>query len=86
MFLARSPTTFTAFINQRQRALYSRAFAMMISAIAGRELLVVVSIRDVLAGIATVGDMACAFQDESQCRRVLEAIVWPRGRICPACG
>lgn len=44
------------------------------------------SVRDVLAGIATVGDMACAFQDESQCRRVLEVIVWPRGRICPACG
>jgi hypothetical protein len=44
------------------------------------------SIRDVLAGIVTVGDMTTAFQDEDRCRRLVEAMVWPRGRICPACG
>jgi len=42
--------------------------------------------REVLSGITTVGDMAAAFQDEDRCRRLLEAMVWPRGRICPACG
>jgi Transposase zinc-ribbon domain len=44
------------------------------------------SVRDVLASIATVGEMTAAFQDEDHCRRLLEALVWPRGRICPACG
>lgn len=44
------------------------------------------SVREVLAGITTVGDMVAAFQDEDRCRRLLEAMVWPRGRICPACG
>lgn len=44
------------------------------------------AIREVLAGIATVGDMVAAFQDEERCRRLLEAMVWPSGRICPACG
>jgi transposase-like zinc ribbon protein len=43
-------------------------------------------VREVLAGIATVEDMIAAFQDEDHCRRLLEAMVWPRGRICPACG
>jgi hypothetical protein len=43
-------------------------------------------VRDVLAGIATVGDMVAAFEDEDRCRRLLEAMVWPRGRLCPACG
>ena len=42
--------------------------------------------REVLSGIATVSDMVVAFQDEDRCRRLLEAMVWPRGRICPACG
>jgi hypothetical protein len=41
---------------------------------------------EVLAGIATVGDMVAAFQDEECCRRLLEAMIWPRGRLCPACG
>jgi hypothetical protein len=43
-------------------------------------------VRELLAGIATVEDMIAAFQDEDRCRRLLEAMVWPRGRICPACG
>jgi len=43
-------------------------------------------VRETLAGITTVGDMIEAFQDEDRCRRLLEAMVWPRGRICPACG
>ncbi len=42
--------------------------------------------REVLAGITTVRDMVTAFADEEGCRRLLEAMVWPRGRICPACG
>jgi Transposase zinc-ribbon domain len=42
--------------------------------------------REVLAEIATVTDMTAAFADEERCRRLLEAMVWPRGRICPACG
>ncbi len=44
------------------------------------------SIGDVLAGIATVSDMVAAFEDENGCRRLLEALIWPRGRLCPACG
>jgi hypothetical protein len=44
------------------------------------------AIRECLARISTVGEMTAAFQDEEQCRRLLEAMVWPRGRICPACG
>ncbi len=43
-------------------------------------------VREVLSGITTVDDMIAAFQDEDRCRRLLEAMVWPRGRICPACG
>ena len=27
-----------------------------------------------------------AFRDEEHCRRLLETMVWPDGRICPACG
>ena len=44
------------------------------------------TVREVLTGIATVGDMTVAFQDEDRCRRLLEAMIWPRGRLCPACG
>jgi hypothetical protein len=43
-------------------------------------------VREIPAGIATVGDMIEAFQDEDRCRRLLEAMVWPRGRMRPACG
>jgi hypothetical protein len=42
--------------------------------------------REILAGITTVGDMVTAFADEECCRRLLEAMIWPRGRICPARG
>src|SRR5689334_13510215 len=27
-----------------------------------------------------------ALRDEEQCRRFLEAMIWPGGRICPGCG
>jgi hypothetical protein len=40
----------------------------------------------VFSGIQTVEDMIAAFSDEQQCRRLFEAMVWPKGRICPACG
>jgi hypothetical protein len=42
--------------------------------------------REVLSGIQTVADMVAAFQDEGRCRRLLEAMIWPRGRCGPACG
>ena len=44
------------------------------------------SVRNVLADITTITEMVSAFQDEERCRRLLEAMVWPLGRICPACG
>ena len=47
---------------------------------------VVDTVRDVLTGITTVTEMVAAFRDEERCRRLLEAMIWPRGRICPACG
>jgi transposase-like protein len=40
----------------------------------------------ILSRITTVCEMTQAFCDEDHCRRLLEAMVWPRGRICPACG
>jgi transposase-like protein len=49
-------------------------------------MLMVDEARAVLAEITTVDDMVVAFQDEDRCRRLLEAMVWPRGRICPKCG
>jgi hypothetical protein len=57
----------------------------MISSATG-EALMADGVGEVLAGIATVGDMTAAFQDEDRCRRLLETMIWPRGRICPACG
>ena len=39
-----------------------------------------------LSTIQTVDDMVAAFHDEGQCRQLLEAMVWPTGRVCPACG
>jgi hypothetical protein len=39
-----------------------------------------------LSNIRTVEDMIAAFRDEEHCRRLLESMVWPDGRICPACG
>ena len=44
------------------------------------------SVREALSSITTVRDMVRAFQNESYCRRLLEAMVWPNGRVCPACG
>jgi len=44
------------------------------------------AMQEVLAGIATVRDMVAAFEDEDRCRRLLEAMVWAKGRNCPACG
>ena len=42
--------------------------------------------REALLGIRTVAEMIEAFDDEERCRRLLEAMVWPHGRVCPACG
>ena len=36
-------------------------------------------VRNLLSGITTVSDMTAAFEDEERCRRLLEAMVWPRG-------
>lgn len=41
---------------------------------------------EVLARIKTVSDMTTAFRSEERCRRLLEQMVWPRGRLCPVCG
>jgi hypothetical protein len=43
-------------------------------------------VRSFLAEIETVEDMVSAFSDEVRCRKLLESMVWPRGRACPACG
>lgn len=39
-----------------------------------------------LSNIRTTEDMILAFRNEDHCRRLLESMVWPHGRICPACG
>ena len=44
------------------------------------------TLREALSGIRTIAEMIEAFQDEERCRRLLEAMVWPNGRVCPACG
>ena len=44
------------------------------------------AVREILAEITTVSDMVAAFRDEERCRRLLEAMIWPRGRLCPRCG
>ena len=44
------------------------------------------AVREVLLGIRTVAQMVEAFCDEERCRRLVEALVWPNGRVCPACG
>lgn len=36
--------------------------------------------------IRTIEETVVAFRDEDHCRRLLEGMVWPNGRICPACG
>jgi ISXO2-like transposase domain/Transposase zinc-ribbon domain len=42
--------------------------------------------RSTLAEIKTVDDMVRAFSDEERCRLLMERMIWPKGRICPACG
>ena len=44
------------------------------------------AVREVLLGIRTVTEMVEEFRDEEECRRLLEVMVWPNGRVCPACG
>jgi transposase-like protein len=44
------------------------------------------SVHAVLSGIKTVDDMIAAFGNEQRCRRLFEAMIWPNGRLCPACG
>jgi hypothetical protein len=44
------------------------------------------AIHEVLAGITTVAEMVAPFRDEDRCRHLLEAMVWAKGRNCPACG
>jgi transposase-like protein len=39
-----------------------------------------------LCDIRTLEEMVAAFRDEEHCRFLLESMVWPNGRICPACG
>ncbi len=39
-----------------------------------------------LSNIRTVEDMVAVFREEEHCRRLLEGMVWPNGRVCPACG
>lgn len=41
---------------------------------------------DELQKVRTVRDMVTAFADDSGCRSMLEAMVWPGGRQCPFCG
>jgi len=43
-------------------------------------------VREVLSGIRTAAEMIEALRDEEQCRRLIEAMIWPHGRVCPACG
>jgi transposase-like protein len=43
-------------------------------------------VRSTLAGIETVDDMVRAFGDEERCRHLMESMIWPTGRVCPACG
>jgi hypothetical protein len=43
------------------------------------------SVGEILRRITTVSDMIRAFQDEDHCCHLLGALVWPKGRICPAC-
>jgi len=44
------------------------------------------SVLEDLAAIRTVAEMAEAFRDAARCRHMVEAMVWPRGRLCPVCG
>lgn len=39
-----------------------------------------------LADIETLADLGVHLGDEDRCHRLMEAIVWPHGRVCPLCG
>lgn len=39
-----------------------------------------------LAEIGTLAELNAHLGDEDRCRLLVEAIVWPRGRVCPRCG
>src|SRR4051812_7942997 len=73
-----------AIMNQRQHFLGKQPFPWD-SAGRIRERIMASEILG-LAEIRTVADMTEAFRDEERCRRLLEAMVWPGGRICPGCG
>lgn len=45
-----------------------------------------VAVFQELAEIKTLAQAAVAFGEEERCRRLVEAMVWPLGRICPTCG
>lgn len=45
-----------------------------------------VTMIETLSGICTVEETVAAFREEEHCRRLLEGMVWPDGRVCPACG
>jgi hypothetical protein len=51
-----------------------------------REIAMELRVREALADITTGQDTVKAFQDEDHCWCLLEAMVWPNGRICLACG
>ena len=38
-----------------------------------------------LGELRTLDEMTAAFADEDRCRDVLEALVWPKGAVCPFC-
>lgn len=44
------------------------------------------SVQETLGRITTIAEMMEAFSDKDRCRRLMEELVWPHGRICPACG
>ncbi|MGY0790258.1 transposase [Azospirillum argentinense] len=44
------------------------------------------TVLEELTAIRTVAEMTEAFHDEARCRRLVEVMVWPNGRLCPACG
>lgn len=44
------------------------------------------TMTEMLSRIRTIEEMVVAFRDEEHCRRLLEGMGWPEGRICPSCG
>jgi len=43
-------------------------------------------VHEMLSRLRTVAEMVEAFRDEEEYRRLLEVMVWPNGRVCPAYG